>query len=101
MACSSCAHRNLPCSRLPPKTISLSSKSPSPLKQDIPKNVAETLTELYLRYMHDKPHALFHEPSLREAVSNGTVAQVVLLSILGLAARYGLYLLALVVLNIA
>ncbi|KFZ09041.1 hypothetical protein V502_08985 [Pseudogymnoascus sp. VKM F-4520 (FW-2644)] len=67
----------------------LTTKSPSPLKQhDIPKNVAETLTELYLRYMHDKPHALFHEPSLREAVANGSVAQVVLLSIMGLAARF-------------
>lgn len=67
----------------------LSTKSPSPLtQQDIPKSVVETLTELYLRYMHDKPHALFHEPSLREAVANGSVAQVVLLSILGLAARY-------------
>lgn len=75
----------------------LSTKSPSPLKQhDIPKNVAETLTELYLRYMHDKPHALFHEPSLREAVANGSVAQVVLLSIMGLAARYELYSLSLV-----
>lgn len=46
--------------------------------------------------MHDKPHALFHEPSLREAVANDSVAQVVLLSILGLAARYELYPLALV-----
>lgn len=46
--------------------------------------------------MHDKPHALFHEPSLREAVADGSVAPVVLLSILGLAARYGIYSLALV-----
>jgi hypothetical protein len=46
--------------------------------------------------MHDKPHALFHEPSLREAVANGSVAPVVLFSILGLAARYGIYSLALV-----
>lgn len=75
----------------------LSTKIQSPLKQhDIPKNVAEMLTELYLRYMHDKPHALFHEPSLREAVANGSVAQVVLLSIMGLAARYELYSLSLV-----
>lgn len=99
MACSSCVHRNLTCSRVPSKTAisPLSAKSPSLLNQDdIPKDVAETLTELYLRYMHDKPHALFHEPSLREAVANGSVAPVVLLSILGLAARYGIYSLALV-----
>ncbi|OBT92151.2 hypothetical protein VE01_10043 [Pseudogymnoascus verrucosus] len=90
-ACSSCVHRNLPCSRVPPKTTisPQSTKSPSPLNQDdIPKNVAETLTELYLRYMHDKPHALFHEPSIREAVANGSVAPVVLFSILGLGARF-------------
>ncbi|KFY06982.1 hypothetical protein V492_07560 [Pseudogymnoascus sp. VKM F-4246] len=38
--------------------------------------------------MHDKPHALFHEPSLREAVASGSVAEVVLFGILGLAARF-------------
>lgn len=64
-------------------------KSPLALTQnDIPASVVETLVDLYLRYMHDKPHALFHEPSLKDAVANGSVSQVVLLSILGLAARF-------------
>jgi hypothetical protein len=72
--------------------VQLSTKPPQPLTQhDIPKHVVETLVELYLRYMHDKPHALFHEPSLKNAVANGTVSQVVLFSILGLAARYAKY----------
>lgn len=75
-----------------PVETPLSVKSPSLLTpNDIPKSVVETLAELYLRYMHDKPHALFHEPSLRDAVANGSVAPVVLFSILGLAARYELY----------
>lgn len=74
----------------------MSVTSTPPLTQhDIPKNVVETLVELYLRYMHDKPHALFHEPSLKESVASGSVSQVVLLSILGLAARYELFLLTL------
>lgn len=52
-----------------------------------------TLVDLYICYMHEKPHALFHEPTLRESVANGSVSQVVLFSVLGLAARYVLPLL--------
>jgi hypothetical protein len=78
-------------SNSPTRTPQLSRVTePSPLA--VPSNlvsqdVAVELVELYIRYMHDKPHALFHEPSLREAVVSGSVAQVVLLSIMGLAAR--------------
>lgn len=102
LPCFSCNHRRLPCSRVPIESSSAAAtESPTSAisslhltQENIPKRVIETLVDLYLRYMHDKPHALFHEPSLKIAVASGSVSQVVLLSILGLAARYGLCFLA-------
>jgi hypothetical protein len=45
------------------------------------------LVALYFKFMHDKPHALFHEPSFRSSVIDGTVSRPVLLSMMGLSAR--------------
>lgn len=45
------------------------------------------LVDLYFEYIHDKPHSLFHEPSLKGSVVDGTVSRAVLLSMVGLSAR--------------
>lgn len=45
------------------------------------------LVDLYFEYIHDKPHSLFHEPSLKGSVLDGTVSRTVLLSMIGLSAR--------------
>jgi len=105
-ACLLCVQRRLSCSRLTapqpssgaaaavtvaggPLLSPASECSPSSLPGDlVSPEIAIALVDLYIRYMHDKPHALFHEPTLRESAVNGSISQVVLLSILGLAARY-------------
>jgi hypothetical protein len=46
------------------------------------------LVDLYFRYMHDKPHTLFHEPSTKASVANKTISRTVLMSMMGLSARY-------------
>ena len=88
--------RNLLCSRVE-EVLLRSQSAPSPVKSpllptqdEVSPELAQNLVELYLRYMHDKPHALFHEPLLKQAVANGSVSLVVLFSILGLAALYEL-----------
>lgn len=45
------------------------------------------LVDVYFRYVHDKPHTLFHEPTLRKAVRDGTVSDAILHGTLGLGAR--------------
>jgi hypothetical protein len=48
----------------------------------------EHLVDLYLQLIHDKPHTLFHPPTLRAQVREDTVPRVILFSIMSLAARY-------------
>lgn len=43
---------------------------------------------MYFRYIHDKFHSLFHQPSLMQDVADGTVPSVILFAIIGLAARF-------------
>jgi hypothetical protein len=46
------------------------------------------LVELYFTFMNDKPHSLFHEPSFKVSVLEGSASRTVLLSMMGLSARY-------------
>ncbi|KAF5702664.1 hypothetical protein FGLOB1_9478 [Fusarium globosum] len=44
------------------------------------------LVDLYFRFIHDSPHSLFHEPTFKASVAEGTVSKPVLLAMLGLSA---------------
>lgn len=104
LACLLCVQRQRICSRLAIPQPSLAGgkdavkgqlPSPAPTSWSISEaadivsqEIAVELVELYIRYMHDKPHALFHEPTLRESVVDGSIKKVVLFSLLGLGARY-------------
>jgi hypothetical protein len=46
------------------------------------------LVDLYFKFIHDKAHSLFHEQSFKSSVANGTASRHVLLSMIGLSARY-------------
>ncbi|GAB7358784.1 hypothetical protein MBLNU230_g4010t1 [Neophaeotheca triangularis] len=46
------------------------------------------LIEYYLSYIHDKPHAVIHAPTLRRDVENGIITKPLLYSILALSARF-------------
>lgn len=52
------------------------------------REITTELIDLYISYLHDKPHTLFHEPSLRESAAEGTLSPAVLFGIFGLAARF-------------
>lgn len=46
------------------------------------------LVDVYIALLHDKPHSLFHEPSIRQAVQAETISKQVLCGILALSARF-------------
>lgn len=52
-----------------------------------PAAVVDELIDLYTCYIHNKPHTLFHEPSLRKAARHGSLSHAVLFGIAGLSAR--------------
>ncbi|KAF5590554.1 uncharacterized protein FSUBG_10770 [Fusarium subglutinans] len=68
----------------------------SPDSQDPPRLSQSTrtqdekmyLVDLYFRFIHDSPHSLFHEPTFKASVAEGTVSQPVLLAMMGLSARF-------------
>lgn len=51
------------------------------------KTVTE-LVELYIEYIHDKPHSLFHLPTLRADVAVQTIDTALLCGILAISARF-------------
>lgn len=95
-ACEQCKKRGLQCSSLQrdeqiasatllpsPRTVPSHESSSLP-----PFEVVEELIDLYTCYIHDKPHSLFHEPSLRQAARDGTLHHGVFFGIAGLSARF-------------
>ncbi|KAK5734462.1 hypothetical protein LTR17_008963 [Elasticomyces elasticus] len=46
------------------------------------------LVDYYIDYIHDKPHSLFHTPTLRRDVAQGSIDKTLLCAILGLVARF-------------
>ncbi|KAH8204113.1 hypothetical protein TruAng_001665 [Truncatella angustata] len=90
-ACNQCMQRSLPCSavaiRREARPPAASHTAPLAPTQSDEEEVLH-LVDLYFKYMHDKPHTLFHEPTFKASVAAGTVSQPVLLSMIGLSARF-------------
>ncbi|KAH8589303.1 hypothetical protein B0O99DRAFT_523490 [Bisporella sp. PMI_857] len=93
-ACSQCRTRQLHCSSLShgqtteTKTLR-PALDPIDTGQGLPPlDVIEEALNMYFLYIHDKPHSLFHEASLRECVRKRTVSRPVIFGILGLASRF-------------
>ncbi|WZH47740.1 Zn2-C6 fungal-type domain-containing protein [Fusarium acuminatum] len=70
-------------------------KQPLPTKTSLPpilsphtSNEHIYLVDLYFIFLHDKPHTLFHEPTFKASVAEGTVSQPVLLAMMGMSARF-------------
>lgn len=92
--CSPCNKRGLACSlaapvrrhpvpiQPPPATVTKDASV-----QDLDWDLAKRLVELYLKCIHDKPHTLFHPPTLLRAVDEQALAPQVLYGILCLTAR--------------
>lgn len=56
------------------------------LRPQLAVTVIEELCKLYIKHIHDDPHALFHEPTLRRDVASGTIPDATLYCIIGLSA---------------
>lgn len=50
--------------------------------------LAEELVDLYFRYIHVAFHCLFHRPTLRAAVRDGSVPKIIFLGVASLSARF-------------
>jgi hypothetical protein len=90
-ACEQCKKRGLQCSSLQrdaPTAALFPSLQASPPSSLPPAEVIEELVDLYICYIHNKPHSLFHEPSLRQAARDGTLHHGVLFGIAGISARF-------------
>jgi hypothetical protein len=91
-ACEQCLKRHLQCSSVKTRPGTPATLLPSSLplvdQSQIPSDdIASELIELYITYIHDKPHSLFHEPSLRNGARNKTLHYGILYGIFGLTAR--------------
>jgi hypothetical protein len=88
-ACIQCIQRNLQCSaaKLTHDALSPGPSSPSPAL--LAHSGAEVLhlVDLYFKFIHDKAHTLFHEPTFKLSVAHGTASRQVVLSMVGLSAR--------------
>lgn len=94
--CTPCMHKQLSCSLAttlacrphapilpqPQRTAAITTGSFPP------QSLIQELVDLYITLIHDKPHSLFHEPSIRQAAAQETISKQVLYGILGLSARH-------------
>ncbi|CZR65074.1 uncharacterized protein PAC_14974 [Phialocephala subalpina] len=97
-ACASCSERGLLCSKTPPGPHILRPASPhrfpndayisaSELAVDMPASTVVNLVKNYLTCVHDKPHSLFHLPSLWESIHCRSISTKLLYSICALGCR--------------
>jgi hypothetical protein len=91
--CEQCRRRGIHCSSLNRVTSGPATLIPrvSHLGEADPlmpsEQVRLELVDLYICYIHDKPHSLFHESSLKLAARDKTVSRAVLYGIFALSAR--------------
>lgn len=95
-SCRECTRRNLRCSTAtaPPSNPLLSPqpRTAGPYHLAVPllpsAEIVRELCDLYISHIHDKPHTLFHEPTLRRQFADGTVSRAVMFGVMGLSVRY-------------
>ena len=98
LPCTPCDNRNIACSRTATATTSndlrprlqkyRSSEDPIGFVSALSSEETVQLVELYLRFVHDRPHSLFHEKSLWEEIRMGTIPVALLLAICAVGCRF-------------
>jgi hypothetical protein len=58
---------------------------------DLQQEIVVELLEQYIDKIHDRPHSLFHLPTLRESVRKRTIKKPLLLAICSLGSRFSTY----------
>ncbi|KAM5350919.1 hypothetical protein ACJ41O_003642 [Fusarium nematophilum] len=96
-ACVTCHKRRLQCDgQLRTQTasqLSLLPKQPGIQQSALPEadlsaDVAQELVEHYLVKIHNRPHSLFHPPTLRDQVRQGSLGRALLLAICSMGSRF-------------
>ncbi|CAK7234900.1 hypothetical protein SBRCBS47491_009105 [Sporothrix bragantina] len=90
-ACVQCVRRHLPCSAVnwdQHSQSQASEASPGSGYYDFDNEHLPSLVDYYFRFINDKPHSLFHEPSFRASIAAGTASQTVLRCMMAMCARF-------------
>lgn len=106
-ACAPCEKRNIPCSYSLHATDKTKTLAPARDRDDaslypnepeaargqslVPDLASEDVVELvghYLYFIHDKPHSLFHGPTLRKAIARDQVSKALLYAVCALGTRF-------------
>jgi hypothetical protein len=92
IACKQCTRRKLQCSSaaamLERPLLNPQTRAPDSVHILPPLDVRRELCDLYISHIHDKPHTLFHEPTLRQQVADGSVSRAILYGVMGLSVRF-------------
>ncbi len=92
VSCKQCTRRKLHCSSAAATVkrplLTPQARSSGSIEFLPSMEVKRDLCDLYISHVHDKPHTLFHEPTLRREVVDGSISRAVLYGVLGLSARF-------------
>lgn len=97
-ACVPCQRRDKTCSHsshapeprtLEPSFTALYADSPGSHENDkLDSDIVQSFVALYLRFIHDRPHSLFHEQSLWRDIRSRSISQCLLNAICALGCRF-------------
>lgn len=92
--CRLCFQKAIACSyTIPCGTRYRAKLSPRPSEakdvvSSLPRTTLQELLELYFYYIHDRPHSLFHKPTLLQSFSNGSISNALLSLVCSFACRF-------------
>ena len=98
--CAQCLKRHISCSsklriRRDPQLVPCHAKGPiEPAEQEsigLPEGIIIELVEHYIDKIHDRPHSLFHVPTLRESVRSGNINKALLMAICSMGSRFSVH----------
>lgn len=88
--CTNCAAKQRSCSLVIRRSsrAARSYRESGPDQLDLSTTLALQMVDDYIRHLHDRPHSLFHVPTLRRAVAQQSLDHVLLLCICSLGCRF-------------
>lgn len=100
-SCAQCIKRNIVCSnelsvRRAPQLVPGHSRMIEQQEEleesiDLPEEIVIELVEHYIDKIHDRPHSLFHLPTLRESVRTGNINRASLMAMCSIGSRFSIH----------
>ena len=95
-ACVRCARKHFQCSRTSTARgrLRLAPSNPRSVIEEtgggisLSQDVIQELVDKYLLFIHDRPHSLFHQPTLETSVRRKSISKALLYSICGMGSRF-------------